>query len=346
MDARLIPLVPVALALAAPAAAQSTLDAPPNLAGAWAAPPGVLQFNLLHRFDLSPRPVRKLTNTPTLLAALGMTRWASAGFVYGSNSTLVSAYPNEWEWFARVAPLRAAGGAPVDATIQGGYNTAARSTDFGLTLARGVGPLRLLGTGSLLSSAFDSGRTRWVAGGGATVHVTPWLALAGDVAGLTDRRAGEDLAWSAGLDLGVPSTPHSLSLHVTNVGTRTLQGIARGSGRTLVGFEYTIPITLRRYASRAARGPVARVRAGADSVVRIDIQQLAFKRGRVEVPAGATIVWTNRDPLPHTVTADDGSFDSERIPPGASWHRRFDRAGTYTYHCTPHAFMKGVLVVR
>ena len=63
--------------------------------------------------------------------------------------------------------------APVDAVIQGGYNTAARSADFGLTLARSLGRLRLLGTGSVLSSAFDSGRTRSVVGGGATLRVRP-----------------------------------------------------------------------------------------------------------------------------------------------------------------------------
>src|SRR5206468_10553243 len=51
---------------------------------------------------------------------------------------------------------------------------------------------------------------------------------------------------------GVPASPHSLSLHVTNVGTRTLQGLARGSNRTRVGFEYTIPIPLRRHARRGS----------------------------------------------------------------------------------------------
>jgi len=340
-------VVALALLRASAAAAQSTLDTPANLAGAWVATPGIVQFNLVHRFDVSPAPVRKLNNTPTLLVALSVTPWASAGFAYGSNSDLVSAFPNEWELFGRVAPLREAAGAPLDATLQGGYNVAARSADFGLTVARRIGRLRLLATGALLSSAFDSGRTRWIAGGGATFRLRPSLALAADVAGLTDRRAAEDLTWSAGLQVGVPASPHSLSLHVTNVGTRTLQGLARGSNRTRVGFEYTIPIPLRRHARRGSeRGAMESVEPGPDRVVRIDIRQLAFEHARIEVPAGTTIEWINRDPLAHTVTADDGTFDSGFVQPGAAWKHGFEQPGTYTYYCTPHPFMKGVIVVR
>ncbi|HJS42310.1 MAG TPA: cupredoxin family copper-binding protein [Gemmatimonadales bacterium] len=343
-------VVAFALAGASAPAAQSALDAPPNLAGAWVATPGVIQFNLIHRFDISPPPVRKLNNTPTLLVALGVTPWGSAGFVYGSNSALVPAFPNEWEFFGRVAPLREAAGAPLDAALQGGYNVAARSADFGITVARRIGRLRLLGTGAVLESAFDSGSTRWLTGGGATYRLTPFLALAGDIAGLTDRQAGEDLAWSAGVQLGVPYSPHSLSLHVTNVGTRTLQGLARGSGVRRVGFEYTIPITLGRYA-RGARGhgrsgTIERVTPDSSRVVRIDIQQIAFAQPRIMVPAGTTVEWINRDPLAHTVTADSGGFDSGLIEPAATWRHVFNRPGTYTYYCTPHPFMKGVVVVQ
>jgi nitrite reductase (NO-forming) len=46
------------------------------------------------------------------------------------------------------------------------------------------------------------------------------------------------------------------------------------------------------------------------------------------------------------VTADDGAFDSGNVDPGQSWRRRFDTPGTYPFHCTPHPFMKGVIVVR
>ena len=63
------------------------------------------------------------------------------------------------------------------------------------------------------------------------------------------------------------------------------------------------------------------------------------------VAVGEAVRWTNADPLEHSVTFDDGP-DSGRLAQRATFVRRFDRAGTYTYHCTPHPYMKGVVVVR
>jgi len=56
--------------------------------------------------------------------------------------------------------------------------------------------------------------------------------------------------------------------------------------------------------------------------------------------------WTNRDPLEHTVTFDGAEPGSPPIPPNGSYVHRFDKPGTYPYHCTPHPFMKGVVVVK
>src|SRR5574342_234867 len=92
----------------APLLGQSALDMSPNLAGAWTAPPGTLQFNFVHRFAVGPAPLRKVTNTPTFDVGYGLRSWATGGFTFGSNSDLVPLYPNEWAWFGRVAPLRRA----------------------------------------------------------------------------------------------------------------------------------------------------------------------------------------------------------------------------------------------
>jgi plastocyanin len=73
---------------------------------------------------------------------------------------------------------------------------------------------------------------------------------------------------------------------------------------------------------------------------------MAFVPTRIEVSTGATLEWTNRDQLPHTVTADDGSWDSGPIAPGGTWRHTFDQPGTYAFHCTPHPFMTGVVVVK
>lgn len=59
------------------------------------------------------------------------------------------------------------------------------------------------------------------------------------------------------------------------------------------------------------------------------------------VEPGSTITWTNNGARPHTVTADDGSFDSGRLNPGDSYTVAFDGQGTVTYHCAIHPEMRG-----
>ena len=59
----------------------------------------------------------------------------------------------------------------------------------------------------------------------------------------------------------------------------------------------------------------------------------------LEVGVGDTVVWTNTGSVDHTVTADDGSFDSGNIAPGGTWEFTFEEVGEYSYKCSPHPFM-------
>ena len=63
------------------------------------------------------------------------------------------------------------------------------------------------------------------------------------------------------------------------------------------------------------------------------------------VEPGSTITWTNNGVRPHTVTADDGSFDSGVLNPGDSYTVAFDGQGIVTYHCTIHPEMRGSVTV-
>jgi plastocyanin len=85
---------------------------------------------------------------------------------------------------------------------------------------------------------------------------------------------------------------------------------------------------------------------GRGTVAHASMREMNFRPLRIQVAAGATVAWTNSDAMIHTVTSDDGRWSSGAIEPGATWRRRFDRPGTYAFHCTPHPFMKGVVVVR
>jgi plastocyanin len=58
-----------------------------------------------------------------------------------------------------------------------------------------------------------------------------------------------------------------------------------------------------------------------------------------------TVVFLNQDSVVHTVTAADGSFDSGDIHPGMIYIHTFT-AGTYSFHCTYHSYMKGTITVK
>ncbi len=65
----------------------------------------------------------------------------------------------------------------------------------------------------------------------------------------------------------------------------------------------------------------------------------------ITVAAGQAVTWTNLDPVPHTVTADDGSWGSVDLAKGQGFTMTFSRPGTYAYHCTIHPSMEARVVV-
>ena len=73
----------------------------------------------------------------------------------------------------------------------------------------------------------------------------------------------------------------------------------------------------------------------------VSIANFAFNPDTTTVPAGGTVTWRNDDPAPHTVTADDGQFDSGILDPGASFSWTFSAPGSVSYHCQVHPSMTG-----
>ncbi len=76
----------------------------------------------------------------------------------------------------------------------------------------------------------------------------------------------------------------------------------------------------------------------------------------VTIAVGETVTWTNDGQAPHTVTADNGSFDSSPNCPdsietcmqtGDTFSHTFDSAGTFSYFCKVHGqSMSGTVVVQ
>ncbi len=418
--------LPMVMAFPPAASAQSLLDRPPNMSGDWSGAPGTLYFHFVHLFATSSPPERKVSNVPTFLLAAGLPKRILAGFNYSTNSTLAPRFPNEWELFARWMPLSQDYGAPVDLGAHVGYNNASDGIDGEVSLARRLGIMRVLVAGRALSDPFEEGNARFAVAGGATIKLGQFVAIAGDVSSLVDRDSTERVAWSAGLHFAIPLTPHTVSLHATNAALTTLQGASRGSRDVRYGFEFTIPLTLRRYfgsrsavdtaattsvtsaqpvaaqvvdtvreqivapppaavavnppaaaapspqpapppsttprtaTSTPARTTTPRTTAStsrpaapkpaaprqAARVVKTGIKNVNYLQPRLQVTVGTTVEWTNNDPMPHTVTSTSKSFDSGLINPGKTFRHTFTKAGTFSFFCTPHPFMKGTIVVR
>jgi len=70
-----------------------------------------------------------------------------------------------------------------------------------------------------------------------------------------------------------------------------------------------------------------------------------YAPAEVKVKAGDTVVWVNAGEKDHTVTADDGSFDSGNLPDGKTFRHTFKKPGKYKYHCEYHPRDKAVVVV-
>jgi plastocyanin len=77
----------------------------------------------------------------------------------------------------------------------------------------------------------------------------------------------------------------------------------------------------------------------------VAIEDNYFEPANAAVNPGDTITWINEGNQPHTVTADDGQFDSEVLNPGDSFSVTFPEAGTIGYHCEIHPSMTGSVTV-
>lgn len=77
---------------------------------------------------------------------------------------------------------------------------------------------------------------------------------------------------------------------------------------------------------------------------QVVMKAISFQPAELTVHAGETVTWKNEDIVAHTVTANDGSFDSGLIQPGGTWKMTVKSAGTLEYHCRPHPNMIAKLV--
>ena len=94
--------------------------------------------------------------------------------------------------------------------------------------------------------------------------------------------------------------------------------------------------------SNTAGEPARQGGAGATVI----IEDYAYSPGNLQVSAGASVTWKNRDSAPHSATANNRSWDTGVLAKGQSATLTFDSPGTFDYFCSVHPNMKARLVVQ
>ncbi len=85
-------------------------------------------------------------------------------------------------------------------------------------------------------------------------------------------------------------------------------------------------------------------RRATDAGLTVAMQRTAFSPQVIKVSKGTVVAFDNRDLAPHTVTADDGSFDSGIVGPGTEFRLRVERS--VAFHCDVHPQMRAQIRVR
>lgn len=95
----------------------------------------------------------------------------------------------------------------------------------------------------------------------------------------------------------------------------------------------------------AAAAPVAHAAAIATGPT-IDITKFAFNPAEITVEPGTTVTWVNHDEVPHALASADKGIASKALDTEDRFAHTFDQGGDYSYYCTLHPFMTGVVHVR
>ena len=85
--------------------------------------------------------------------------------------------------------------------------------------------------------------------------------------------------------------------------------------------------------------------ANAADTSTIAIEKFAFTPKEITIKPGTTVVWTNHDETPHTIATSDKSFASKAMDTGDKFEFTFANEGDFSYFCTLHPFMTGIVHV-
>ena len=77
----------------------------------------------------------------------------------------------------------------------------------------------------------------------------------------------------------------------------------------------------------------------------IEIKDYQFTPQEVKVEAGTRLTWVNKDDAPHNIVQKDMKLRSSALDTGDAWSFVANERGTYTYFCSLHPEMTGIITV-
>lgn len=99
----------------------------------------------------------------------------------------------------------------------------------------------------------------------------------------------------------------------------------------------------------ATAQPTQATASGTTAMIKMIEQnnKYMFSPQSITVKVGTKVVWTNSSDAPHTVTSDNNAFTaSQTLSEKQMFSQTFTKAGTYTYHCSIHPYMKATVNVQ
>jgi plastocyanin len=108
-----------------------------------------------------------------------------------------------------------------------------------------------------------------------------------------------------------------------------------------------MPITRRLFSLCCLGLPLVALtaRPAAAATHQVAMTSMKFSPKTLTIAAGDKVSFANKDGVPHTATAKDGSFNTGRLADGQSASITFATPGEYAYYCTVHPMMKGTITV-
>jgi uncharacterized surface protein with fasciclin (FAS1) repeats len=170
-----------------------------------------------------------------------------------------------------------------------------------------------------------------------TYHVVPGEYMASDIADI------ESLTTVQGEDINVTVENDSVMVNNANV---TAADIEASNGIIHVIDAVMLPPSMLEEANETDMNDTDENVTDAETEpTAVEIIEDSFDPETTMVMAGETVSWTNMDDEAHTVTAEDGTFDSGEIETGESFNYTFEETGTFDYYCTIHPEMTGSVIV-